>query len=59
MTRRFLTCLRCGWVWVLSARLRAAEKLPRVCPKCKRADWNKRRPMPVGGRYWHRAAVRR
>jgi DNA-directed RNA polymerase subunit RPC12/RpoP len=42
-------CLRCGWTWA-SRSLR----LPGVCPHCKRVDWSKRRPAPVGARWWTR-----
>jgi len=37
-------CARCGWAWVPRID---AKKGPKVCPNCKRTDWNK--PPQEGG----------
>ena len=31
------TCQRCGHVWTQMARLK--DRLPKVCPRCKRYEW--------------------
>ncbi len=38
MVRRKLTCLQpgCGYTWE-----RRGPALPKLCPACKRRDWNK------------------
>jgi len=36
-----LECLRCGHTW-----LRRSERLPDICPKCKRRNWQQ--PIEVG-----------
>lgn len=37
------TCERCGYIWQPRGK---AE--PKVCPKCKRYDWNESQPKKGG-----------
>jgi hypothetical protein len=45
ITQYACVCERCKWKWVTRAK-----KLPKVCPKCKRSDWQTKKAGKTGGR---------
>jgi len=35
----YCRCLRCGYIWISPCP--SPQRLPRVCPRCKRVTWRK------------------